>query len=70
MYDIFYIGKIEQNNIPKHHRHIGGIMERVFGITLILNEKIEIFKFIHSIIPHWYHSMLSWCIVESSCYTI
>ena len=48
MYDIFYIGKIEQNNIPKHHRHIGGIMERVFGITLILNEKIEIFKFIHS----------------------
>jgi UDP-galactopyranose mutase len=47
MYDIFYIGKIEKNNIPKHHRHIGGIMERVFGITLVLNEKIEIFENIH-----------------------
>ena len=43
MYDLFYICKIENNNIPKHHRHIGGIMERVFGITLILNEKLKCF---------------------------
>ena len=44
MYDIFYICKIEHNDIPKHHRHVGGIMERVFGITLILNENLKIFK--------------------------
>lgn len=43
MYDLFYTCKIETNNIPKHHRHIGGIMERVFGITLILNENLKTF---------------------------
>ncbi len=49
MYDIFYICKIENNSIPKHHRHIGGIMERIFGITLILNEKLNDFIKIDSI---------------------
>ena len=48
MYDIFCICKIEDNDIPKHHGHVGGIMERVFGITLILNENLKLFKKIHN----------------------
>ena len=44
MYDIFYMCKVEKNNIRKGHRHSGRIMERVFGLTLVLCDKIHRFK--------------------------
>jgi hypothetical protein len=45
MYNLFIPCKITTNGIPKHHRHVGGIMERVFGASLVLCDTILKFHF-------------------------
>ena len=45
MYDLFIPCKvITTNKIPKHHRHVAGIMERVFGASLVLCDTILKFR--------------------------